>query len=309
MIKAISIHSTARVETYLDGFLEDEEDEDFNPLHREGGDTYYDLYGGRGSAFQSTPPRGWRLLTAKYEFVLLHISIHSTARVETGYSKISLYCANNFNPLHREGGDPALPAHTQPDGGISIHSTARVETVNGIGPHRRSGDFNPLHREGGDETTVPILITGSIFQSTPPRGWRRTRRSLKPIIYQISIHSTARVETHWSGKFDVSESISIHSTARVETEQILYRVPADPISIHSTARVETPDVSEEAGEVYDFNPLHREGGDSLVRHGVDAVPNFNPLHREGGDHIGCDRVVEGYVFQSTPPRGWRRSTW
>ena len=189
-----------------------------------------------------------------------------------------------FNPLHREGGDPALPAHTQPDGGISIHSTARVETVNGIGPHRRSGDFNPLHREGGDETTVPILITGSIFQSTPPRGWRRTRRSLKHIIYQISIHSTARVETHWSGKFDVSESISIHSTARVETEQILYRVPADPISIHSTARVETPDVSEEAGEVYDFNPLHREGG----------------------DHIGCDRVVEGYVFQSTPPRGWRQ---
>ena len=60
---------------------------------------------------------------------------------------------------------------------------------------------------------------------------------------------------------DIYSVISIHSTARVETVLLALEASRAIISIHSTARVET----------------------SLVRHGVDAVPNFNPLHREGGD--------------------------
>ena len=35
--------------------------------------------------------------------------------------------------------------------------------------------------------------------------------------------------------------------------------------------------------VYDFNPLHREGGDSVTRILQSVSRNFNPLHREGGD--------------------------
>ena len=36
------------------------------------------------------------------------------------------------------------------------------------------------------------------------------------------------------------------------------------------------------------------------------VGNFNPLHREGGDYAVnlADTMIP--VFQSTPPRGWRR---
>ena len=82
--------------------------------------------------FQSTPPRGWRLLTAKYEFVLLHISIHSTARVETKVMAIVLWSDANFNPLHREGGDS--------DADMGVDGTS---------------DFNPLHREGGDAGQAP----------------------------------------------------------------------------------------------------------------------------------------------------------
>ena len=41
---------------------------------------------------------------------------------------------SNFNPLHREGGDPM--------GGM----------IPGMG-----GDFNPLHREGGDKYFPPVL--------------------------------------------------------------------------------------------------------------------------------------------------------
>ena len=59
--------------------------------------------------------------------------------------------------------------------------------------------FNPLHREGGDDGKVYEVekaITG--FQSTPPRGWRRYKVLDDEELYQISIHSTARVETGWS---------------------------------------------------------------------------------------------------------------
>ena len=35
---------------------------------------------------------------------------------------------DNFNPLHREGGDTAISVYSLYPFGISIHSTARVET-------------------------------------------------------------------------------------------------------------------------------------------------------------------------------------
>ena len=56
-------------------------------------------------------------------------------------------------------------------------------------------DFNPLHREGGDNLA-------SFSESS---------------LIQISIHSTARVETNWETGDVMILGISIHSTARVET--------------------------------------------------------------------------------------------
>ena len=102
---------------------------DFNPLHREGGDCMSLLNIGfpvisihstarvetqenaslahPGHIFQSTPPRGWRLMAGR------------TACMTS---------VTDFNPLHREGGDLYLIlSHTLLL--ISIHSTARVETA------------------------------------------------------------------------------------------------------------------------------------------------------------------------------------
>ena len=77
---------------------------DFNPLHREGGDV--DERCGRYS---------------------YNISIHSTARVETGET-LNVFQVWYFNPLHREGGD-SKPFKSIALSAISIHSTARVETL------------------------------------------------------------------------------------------------------------------------------------------------------------------------------------
>ena len=168
-----------------------------------------------------------------------------------------------------------------------------------------------------------------IFQSTPPRGWRR-----------ISVVSS-----------DLKVCISIHSTTRVETRLESNLLDISGISIHSTTRVETHDWIPLRYPPGDFNPLHHEGGDIACFPTSDILDDFNPLHHEGGDlldlasmapaqvisihsttrvetHEMCEsgeipyisihsttrvetirsavnKPVEA-VFQSTPPRGWRR---
>ena len=83
----------------------------------------------------------------------------------------------DFNPLHHEGGDLKQGAGVT-DVEISIHSTTRVETVENVGDERKPIDFNPLHHEGGDGTAVKKYQYTTGFQSTPPRGWRRTKKVL-----------------------------------------------------------------------------------------------------------------------------------
>ena len=56
----------------------------FNPLHREGGDVSPAYLLSLVNVFQSTPPRGWRQAISVIYICACAISIHSTARVETG---------------------------------------------------------------------------------------------------------------------------------------------------------------------------------------------------------------------------------
>ena len=65
------------------GLLEGGKDWNFNPLHREGGDDDDLIVLQDILIFQSTPPRGWRLTHNGLAHLLITISIHSTARVET----------------------------------------------------------------------------------------------------------------------------------------------------------------------------------------------------------------------------------
>ena len=186
----ISIHSTARVET--------EHYSDVGILYQ----------------FQSTPPRGWRPMKYPSSPYVAIISIHSTARVETQAS-------NSLGSWPR----------------ISIHSTARVETLSPYMCSRTRSfqstpprgwrqsitvmwvsctNFNPLHREGGDFSQGKASRLYHVFQSTPPRGWRR-------LLWTYSIHSRYFNPLHreggdgQGGVDTVLRDISIHSTARVET--------------------------------------------------------------------------------------------
>ena len=118
--------------------------------------------------------------------------------METGRYPVVIQFIGYFNPLHREGGDPLnkvwVNLHI-----ISIHSTARVET----------------------QGLMAKTETETLFQSTPPRGWRPIRKNVEKPLPIISIHSTARVETAISVYSLYPFGISIHSTARVETLQAI----------------------------------------------------------------------------------------
>ena len=156
--------------------------------------------------------------------------------------------------MTRAARDPGTGFQSTPPRGWRRH---RLNRVRPLWKH-----FNPLHREGGD--SIPNILEPVIrkFQSTPPRGWRRVEYFDRVAYNQISIHSTARVETryqrasigkernfnplHREGGDGVSTLtielpvISIHSTARVETTSLrITNLSFTVISIHSTARVET----------------------------------------------------------------------
>ena len=113
-----------------------------------------------------------------------------------------------------------------------------------------------------------------IFQSTPPRGWRR-----------ISVVSS-----------DLKVCISIHSTTRVETRLESNLLDISGISIHSTTRVETHDWIPLRYPPGDFNPLHHEGGDIACFPTSDILDDFNPLHHEGGDLLDLASMAPAQVI-------------
>ena len=126
--------------------------------------------------FQSTPPRGRRLHRVPLRFHIL-----------------------NFNPRLREGGDCCFRRVSSEFCFISIHASAREATAVRWCLSPMLPYFNPRLREGGDfllaldvRSSVQISIHASAreatngkqilrrasneFQSTPPRGRRRSTR-------------------------------------------------------------------------------------------------------------------------------------
>ena len=257
----------------------------------------------------------------------IRISIHSTARVETGsggngyrFTKISIHstarvetdglvqgqkAGTDFNPLHREGGDASRALLTGHHLRISIHSTARVETTRLMIQVRCQSPFQSTPPRGWRLNVAYAIYSSLGFQSTPPRGWRPY--SGRRVLLKWQFQSTP--PRGWrrmvpSGT-DIQFIISIHSTARVETDIPQTNIYILEISIHSTARVETFRSSVSA-EFRLFQSTPPRGWRRFDRYCHSRTErNFNPLHREGGDQFHPGRFHVPVLFQSTPPRGWR----
>ena len=278
----------------------------FNPLHREGGDTAPPARQGQIREISIHSTARVETVCASNLFSDIPISIHSTARVETriGYN----YPIQRGISIHSTARvETVCASNLFSDIPISIHSTARVET--------RIGYNYPIQRGISIHSTARVetflnhcfFLSSLLFQSTPPRGWR----PLTP-----------------AGSLFV-RSISIHSTARVETQRKCSGYGTDHISIHSTARVETAEMATNSHSTQYFNPLHREGGDLDIanRHiefiiSIHSTARVETSHNTGKGNLhsisihSTARVETNYIpyrpssrniFQSTPPRGWRRA--
>ena len=194
--------------------------------------------------FQSTPPRGRRLIPRVPNRPFSLISIHSAARAET------LLFAWSFS-LDVFQSTPPRGRRRWIDRAIGF-----------IGQN-----FNPLRREGGDLLLWQFFSRDYSFQSTPPRGRRRDAGGQGEKERHISIHSAARAET-------VSQerryrNANNFNPLRREGGDIPALKPLIilPISIHSAARAETVLFNHKRDYVADFNPLRREGGDNRLMSG------------------------------------------
>ena len=124
--------------------------------------------------FQSTHPRGVRLIASCERSVHLDVSIHAPARGAT---------REHVRQIHRHEVSIHAPARGATAGGrgqvfglhVSIHAPARGATPSSCHLLHRHSCFNPRTREGCDSAPVRLPQPPREFQSTHPRGVRPYR--------------------------------------------------------------------------------------------------------------------------------------
>ena len=125
-----------------------------------------------------------------------------------------------------------------------------------------------------------------MFQSTRPRGARHRRRR----------------EAHHR------ELVSIHAPTRGATGLPCQAAHGQDVSIQAPTRGATTRACCCCRSRIGFNPRAHEGRDVDGQMGHDTVKGFNPRAHEGRDLMTWNWTLVSELFQSTRPRGARRST-
>ena len=258
--------------------------------------------------FQSTPPRGRRPASTRQRPRFVCVSIHAAAWEATFPTTEYIPLLDMFQSTPPRGRRPGsiiagicffLFQSTPPRGRRRLPFTGC----------RILFSFNPRLRVGGDSGSKSCRTSSSVqFQSTPPRG----RRMITPIITPIRI-----------------SSVSIHASAWEATQSASGAQYGRQVSIHASAWEATPGFDPVVFQPAGFNPRLRVGGDGSGGVVGVAVGCFNPRLRVGGDasatnedgkpgvsiHASAweatgfrDICADVFSFQSTPPRGRRRSS-
>ncbi len=257
--------------------------------------------------------------------VRIPVSIHASAWEATPAFCVAIWMLR-FNPRLRVGGDAQL------DFVIS-----------------RPYCFNPRLRVGGDLIGVSILdkIRVSIhasaweatppmqdfaadakFQSTPPRGRRRSLHNWAARRRQVSIHASAweatrsprkgqfpsarfqstppRGRRRFSRGYDTPHELGFNPRLRVGGDGTDLKKKLAEIEFQSTPprgrrRRHRFPVRGRRG----FNPRLRVGGDIVFSPFPPWTISFNPRLRVGGDSCSRSSRISITLFQSTPPRGRR----
>ena len=254
----------------------------FNPLHREGGDLVQLFNFFNRLEFQSTPPRGWRLYGQNIP--VRSNRFQSTPPRGWRHDKPTHFLPYpNFNPLHREGGDPS--SSRLPDASTTFQSTPpRGWRLRYMARMHCGSGFQSTPPRGWRLRYMARMHCGSGFQSTPPRGWRQGFSDVLRGLAQISIHSTARVETDFTpNNPDLPE---FQSTPPRGWRLICFSF----FLASSSAFQSTPPRGWRLHLIlifflfWIFQSTPPRGWRPFSEHFVaEGKSDFNPLHREGGD--------------------------
>ena len=229
---------------------------DFNPRSREGSDDHHFSFYRFGHPFQSTLPRGERLIVSfvpssksLFQSTLPRgerlpgrsrsfgpglISIHAPARGAT--QRVEAAAQIVEISIHAPArGATHDQEHLEACQKISIHAPARGATCGGRKP--APGNQISIHAPArGATRTAAVKSFGVVFQSTLPRGERRSGQKHRSYRCWISIHAPARGATTTLLRIAVMESISIHAPARGATLWGNRSRAERSISIHAPAR-------------------------------------------------------------------------
>ena len=190
---------------------------------------------------------------------------------------------------------------------ISIHAPAWGATfIAHIGFITRC-HFNPRARVGRD---IFIIKKGLLVINFNPRarvGRDETTNRLEQLCW-ISIHAPAWGATVGLGRDRDYARISIHAPAWGATYSAPCARILSQISIHAPAWGATGQAAGRCQRLADFNPRARVGRDQGRLRGRSGGRDFNPRARVGRDCLRRDAISLVVLFQSTRPRGARRTS-
>src|SRR6185295_15459932 len=254
----------------------------FNPRPRAGGDGRLCAESTNVCRFQSTPPRGRRLLLRLQASARVVVSIHAPAR-EATISSISLRLApQGFNPRPRAGGDAGLTAarpssdsfNPRPRAGGDGAARGASAPAGCFNPRPRAGgdrfhssvftltwSFNPRPRAGGDPMDLDPSAGERWFQSTPPRGRRPLPLQRLHAHPDVSIHAPAREATLSTLGRKFGHVFGQARAQRYPNRAILERRPLDASKRQNLISLGRPAPGNERPD----SPKPRRGGTSIEK--------------------------------------------
>ena len=307
-------------------------------------------YFSRGSLFQSTHPRGVRQAKIDAGTNLELVSIHAPAWGAT----LPIYPKGGgsgcFNPRTRVGCDGSVPSavcntsefqSTHPRGVRPYYSGRMVAIIEfqsthprGVRPHAPGGsdplDLVSIHAPAGGATrsqgvgrrpscvsihapawgaTLPpsgVIEVDTEFQSTHPRGVRRIRSKIVSSRGSFNPRTRVGCDAQNGIRWRVADAFQSTHPRGVRPALGLVKLGDFHVSIHAPAWGATRTCRAWRRRCCRFNPRTRVGCDGRGRFPALPCSRFQSTHPRGARRTPRATSLNTLQFQSTHPRGVRR---
>ena len=189
-------------------------------------------------------------------------------------------------------------------GDVSIHAPARGATVDSAGDPLSWQRFNPRAREGRDAFECASIASLSPFQSTRPRGARRSSRFILNVSMCFNPRAREGRDVSIYNISIICQDVSIHAPARGATRRNLLRIVRRTRFNPRAREGRDADRREQVQQQYMFQSTRPRGARLAGIFAFKRSFCFNPRAREGRDlFINLMRRQPRKVSIHAPARG------